>query len=281
MKLKKIIIISTALLALIGIVYYNAVYINPKQIKVRTEYLKNSKLPSSFNDFTIAYFSDLHYGMVDEIFIVNALSEIENMQPDLILFSGDLVDHYSNNPLNDIQRENITAALKELKAPYGKFAVLGNHDLDSENTKNAITNILTDAGFELITNKNIAIYNDVGDFFKLIGIDSMALGNPDLVSAFEGVDDTSFNLSICHTPDIFDQLPSQNDYLLSGHSHGGQVYLSFLTSFYTPYGSKNYYHGKHHRGDMTLDITNGVGMTAKSIRLNADAEVVIYKLSNN
>lgn len=242
--------------------------------------IHSSKLDKSFDNFTIVFFSDLHFGMIEDELFYKSLETINDFQPDLILFGGDLVDHYSRAPLNDEDRQKLTDGLTSLNARFGKFAVLGNHDLDSENTKNAITNVLYDAGFEIITNKNINIYNDSNEAFKLIGIDSLSLGSPDVTQAFEGVEETTFNLSLCHTPDIFDEIPNISDYLLAGHSHGGQIYFPFITSLYVPYGSKKYYHGKYHHNNTTLDITNGVGFTNKTIRLNADGEVVVYKLKS-
>ncbi len=281
MKFKKLIIVLVGIAIFAALTYYNAFYVNPYQLKVREEYINNTKLDESFDGFTIVYFSDLHYGVIDDNFLNETVDKINMFDPDLILFGGDLVDHYSNNPLNDEKRATLTAALKSLEAKYGKFAVLGNHDLDSENTKNAITNILNDADFDVLTNESIDIHNDSSASFNLIGIDSLSLGNPDINAAYQNVDENSFNLAICHTPDIFDDIPSYNDYLLAGHSHGGQVYLSFLTSLYTPFGSKNYYHGKYHHDSSILDVTNGVGMTNKSIRLNADAEIVVYQLMSH
>lgn len=281
MKFKKILFIITCIVTTIILFIYNAFCVNPYQLKVREEYIVSKKLDKTFDGFTIVFFSDLHYGMIDDDFLDKTISYINEFDPDIVIFGGDLVDHYSNNPLNEIQREYLTNSLKNIKTSSGKFAVLGNHDLDSDNTKNAITNILSDADFEIITNKNFNIYNSDKKYFKLIGIDSLALGSPDINEAFDNVDETSFNLTVCHTPDIFDDLPKTSDYLLAGHSHGGQIYLSLLTSLYTPYGSQKYYHGIHNNDGKSLDITNGVGMTNKKIRFAADAEIVVYQLKSN
>ena len=278
MRWKKILITVLLLSGLAMLVAYNALYVNPQQLTIREEKIQDNKLSASFNDTLIVYFSDLHYGQIDDAYLNETVSEIMRLSPDLILFGGDLVDHYSRNPLNDEKRQVLITALASLKAPLGKFAVLGNHDLDSDNTKNAIINILEAADFTILDNQAVKIYNQNGDAFNLVGIDSLALGHPDIDKAFDDVGDELYNLVLCHTPDIFDDLPLSVDYLLAGHSHGGQVYIPFISSFYVPYGCQKYYHGKYDNGNTILDITNGVGTTKEKIRLNADSEIVAYRL---
>ena len=279
MKFKKLIIILVGIAIFAALTYYNAFYVNPYQLKVREEYINNTKLDESFDGFTIVYFSDLHYGVIDDNFLNETVDKINMFDPDLILFGGDLVDHYSNNPLNDEKRATLTAALKSLEAKYGKFAVLGNHDLDSENTKNAITNILNDADFDVLTNESIDIHNDSSASFNLIGIDSLSLGNPDINAAYQNVDENSFNLAICHTPDIFDDIPSYNDYLLAGHSHGGQIRLPIIGPLYTPKNGHKYVKGYYDLNGTSLYVTSGIGVSRYNFRLFNKPEINFYRLN--
>ena len=282
MRFKKIIISSLLLTVVISLTIFNAYKVNPEQLHIRKEVITSTKLDKSFNDFLMVFFSDLHYGEISDEYLDEVIEKINSLDPEVVLFGGDLVDHYSNKPLNDEEREQLINALAKIEAPLGKFAVLGNHDLDSENTKNAITNILEAADFNIITNKSVAIHNFQGASFNLIGLDSLALGNPDIKEAFSLIDESLYNLVLCHTPDIVDELPNSADYMLSGHSHGGQVYIPIVSSQFVPYGSQKHYHGKYQNANGTiLDITNGIGTTAKKVRLNADSEIVAYKFKIN
>ena len=67
------------------------------------------------------------------------------------------------------------------------------------------------------------------------------------------------------------------DYMVAGHSHGGQLYIPLIGAIYIPQYAYNYNHGKYVIDSKTLDITNGVGTTRKDIRLFADQEIVIYR----
>ena len=192
-----------------------------------------------------------------------------------------MIDHPSNNVLGATEIDYLTNQLASLNAPLGKFAVLGNHDLESYDSMILISQILEDANFEIITNENIKIHNQSSSFINLVGIDSMANGQPDINSSYANIAASNFTFSLCHTPDIFDEIPKDlNDILVAGHSHGGQIYIPLFGTFYTPYGAQKYIKGIHTIDGAVLDITNGVGTTKQDVRLFAPAEVVYYTLKS-
>ncbi|MBR4461623.1 MAG: hypothetical protein IKS51_03485 [Erysipelotrichaceae bacterium] len=268
--LKKVIIAFTVLLALSLIACYNAVKVNTRQLNIREESIYSAKIDEDTDGLLVAYFTDLYFGeFFKESDLQNLIAKIDAFHPDLIMFGGDLAVHSA-------EREYLLSCLSGLDATYGKYAVSG--DLDDERNKD----ILREAGFVLLENDHNTIDIDRNSCINLIGLNDLVQGNPDPASAFSGVDNTRFTIVFSHCPDIFTQLNSYDfDYLLAGHSLGGQVYLPIIDLFNRPEGAKKYYKGKTTMNGKTLDISNGVGRTGKDARFLADSEIVLYTLHSN
>lgn len=277
---QKILIILTLLVGLVSALYYDACYIAPTRFKIRYETISSEKIPSQLNDVNILFFSDVHYNMfMDKERFDNVVTLINDSSADVVVFVGDLFDHPSTNPPSEEVIAEITQQLKSLKAPLGKFAVLGNHDLESPTTTELVTSVLKNGDFELITNKSINIRNKGTDAITLIGLDSQLLGNPDVNSAFTNVSPASFNIVVSHTPDIISSLaPDTVDLQISGHSHGGQVFFPIIGSLYAPEYATDYNKGKYKVDSISLDVMNGIGTTKADVRFLADAEAVMYRL---
>lgn len=279
---RKKIALLTVLLIIICIIFDAFAYA-PRRVKVRKEEIISNKLGKSFDDFKIVFFSDVHY---DE-YIVNKDIEklvdlINKENPDMVLFGGDLIDRYSQKGyLTQDKRDFLISKLKEIEAPFGKYAVLGNHDTDYIQARIDVTDILENADFEVIINTNKTITKN-NESFKLVGLDTLLWGTLDIDQAYLNVAEDNFVLTVAHCPDSFDYLDkNRTDYVLAAHSHGGQVYLPLINNLYRPIGCKNYFKGKYTVDNTILDITNGFGVTNKSIRLLADAEIVVYTLKAN
>lgn len=270
-------IIISILVSILAIVLfiYNMVIVNTSVITVREETISSSKIDSNIDGLIVAYFSDLHYGTyTNSDDVSNIVEKLNNIKPDIIIFGGDLID----KSIDGNSQSELTNSLRSLQAKYGKYAVLGDKD---HNLSETTTSILNESEFRVITNTNQRIYVN-GSFIELVGIDSSISGSPDITSAYEGSNNAYYTFVVSHCPDIFDSLDlSKSDYVLSGHSLGGQVYIPLINLFYRPSGASNYYHGKYKSNNVTLDITNGVGTIENDIRLFADAEIVIYKLKAN
>ena len=278
MKFKKL-YICLAIISLLGLTFINAFYINPKTITVRQETITTNN--PDLSDLTVVFFSDLHFNTSINTDNIEQLTALVNaFDPDIILFGGDLVDHYSLKPLSGDDETILVDNLRKMHANLAKYAVYGNHDIDSPLIKENVTRILNNADFEILNNTSTKVYRNKKALLNVVGIDSIALGNPDVETAYRVVDEELFTIALCHTADIFDDInTAQTNLLLSGHSHGGQIYLPLLNTFYRPLGTKNYFKGKFTKDNTLLDITNGVGTTLKDIRLLADAEIVVYKFN--
>lgn len=259
---------------------YGAFYSAPSQFLVRYETLDSVFIPQQMDDVTILFFSDLDYGtFMDEKRLSKLTDKINEVAPDAIIFGGDLFDEaYGTIRQND--RDIVVQHLSSLQAPLGKFAVLGDNDYRTGEYASDVMSILFDSNFEVLVNASVLLRNKGSGSVTLTGIDSALNGNPEIDIAYANVGRAVYNIAICHTPDIADEIPGDlTNYMISGHSHGGQAYWGF-NALYTPPWAEKYFRGKTTIGNFTLDITNGVGTTIRDVRFLANAEVVLYRLKH-
>lgn len=281
--MKKIIILISILILLITTIIWKSISYNPHHLTIRTEELKSSKIDQALDGTKLIYFTDLHYGKYtkDED-INNCVDTINKLDADVIVFGGDLIDDYPHTQLTQEQKNFLISKLKSLKASQAKYYILGNHDEFDEQSKEEIETILELGGFVSLVNTNNKIYNETNSYFNIVGVDSYLKGEKDISKAYSGIDPSKYTLTFIHCPDEFDDLPLENtDYVIAGHSHGGQIYIPIFDMLYRSRGCEKYFHGKHNKNATTLDISNGVGLTSYSIRFNASAEIVYYKLKSN
>jgi len=221
-------------------------------------------LPDAFNGFRIAHFSDLHIGhglAADDL--ESLVQKVNSAKPDMIVFTGDLVD--------DGMEELVAAAqvLSRLQAPYGKYAVLGNHDVRGHVDPDRIIKAHQDAGFIPLVNRNLTIrHRTVDERLIVAGLDDY-WRDPDWEAAFSGIGKGECVIALIHEPDLADRAKEYGVTLqLSGHSHGGQVRLPFVGGvLYPPYACK-YPDGlqRVENSEMLIHTSRGIGTTILPIR---------------
>lgn len=190
-------------------------------------------LPSAFNGFKITHISDIHSGSFDDALkISDGIDLINEQNSDVILFTGDIV----NNTADEM--EPWIPYFKELKANYGKFSVLGNHDYgeyarwkndeEKEHNFNAIKDIHPKIGFNLLLNDSVYLEKD-NDKIAIIGVENWGTrfkkaGDLNLASAKISKED--FKILMSHDPSHWNAEIKEhsNNYqlTLSGHTHGMQ-----------------------------------------------------------
>jgi predicted MPP superfamily phosphohydrolase len=164
--------------------------------------------------------------------------------------------------------------LEAVSAPFGKLAVLGNHDLHSDHT--FIESRLTRAGVRLITNDRITLpapFHDV----TVCGLDDAMAGAPRADLALDGVSGT--RIVLMHSPDALAAIGERPfDLALCGHTHGGQIALPWGAPIVVPGGrlSRRFCRGRYAVGgeaSRTLLVSHGVGCSGLPVRLFAAPEV--------
>ncbi|MFC7061380.1 metallophosphoesterase [Halobacillus seohaensis] len=276
--IKKMLYSGLGLLGLSGGGYYYAHYIEPEMLSKKIHTLTHSNIPRSFNNIKVIQFSDIHLGFhytVDQF--QTLVQNIQAEKPDLILFTGDLVDKPHRYSFNS----DIPNILNQLNAPLGKYWIYGNHDHGGYGTEK-LEAVMSNGGFTLLKNESTQIsYN--GESFTLAGLDDVMLGKPDLEGTLGIISEQSFTILLVHEPDIADTVKNYPiDVQLSGHSHGGQIRIPLLGAMVTPPYAEKYVDGKHTISDqLTLYVSRGIGTTRMPYRFLCKPEYSIFTLQSN
>jgi predicted MPP superfamily phosphohydrolase len=220
----------------------------------------------------LAFASDLHGGPTTHPDLFAALlDELIAHRPDVLLLGGDYVWSKSE------QIEVLANVLSKCDPPLGKFGVLGNHDLWTDDAH--IMRALQEAGVEILVNENRHLPAPF-DGISICAIDDPWTGTADVAKAFEGA--RSIRVFLTHSPDGLLLLKGhQFDIALAGHTHGGQVALRDGTQILTAGGplARSYGRGRFEiAGQGTLIVSRGVGCSNIPVRINSDPELVICTL---
>jgi predicted MPP superfamily phosphohydrolase len=259
--------------------YYYAHEIEPKLLEVTRHTISNPLLPKGFDGLKIVQFSDTHVGFQYTLAQLNKLvSKINSLEPDLILFSGDLID----DPYGFEDTGQIIEVLASLKAVLGKYAVYGNHDHGGYGS-DLYKQIMEEAGFTLLLNEARSISLLDGSYIHIAGVDDSMLGKPDIAAAIQDIPQDSYKILLSHAPDLADTASDYNIQLqLSGHSHGGQVQIPFYGPLVTPPHAEIYPEGFYEVGTskMTLYVNRGLGTTRLPFRFLSKPELTLFTLKN-
>lgn len=244
----------------------------PNWLEVNRLELPLKELPSAFAGTRLIHFSDVHLGFnKDARDVARLVKHIREEQPDLICFTGDMVDSYAEDLTDSVP------VLAELEAPLGKYAILGNHDY--KNTE-LLTKLLKQAGFRVLRNQSYLIRQG-GAVIAVAGLDDMLHGKPDPESTVKNIPDGTFTVLLMHEPDYADIAEAYPFHLqLSGHSHGGQIRLPLAGAPFTPYGSRKYIDGLYYTENtgMPVYVNRGFGETMMPLRFLCRPELTVLTL---
>ena len=247
--------------------------VEPDQLSVQYKTLKDEKIPSSMNDVSIVYFTDVQYGEFENKKRADKLfNKIEHLDPDILIFGGDLFDETCQMSQEDI--DYITNKLSKMHAPLGKFCALGEKD-DANN--DVVRSILNQAQFEILENETILLTNK-----KEEGITLSALSNTPDPSKISTAD-AQYNLLVTHMPDtlINEDLSTKSISLaLCGHSHGTQITFPILGGYKSIDGAKSLNRSRAKKLSFPYIISSGVGCTHTNLRFMAKPEIYYFMLQS-
>lgn len=253
--------------------------------------VKSKTLPTGFNGFKIIQISDLHLGNFNKEYhrLFPVIDMINDEKPDLILFTGDLVNNFADETIG------WAPVFNKLKANYGKYSILGNHDYGnysrwrSESDKQRNFNDIVQAhkrfGFNLMRNENLSIEIN-GETICLAGIENWGLPPfpqyGDLSKTLNGVDATEFTVLMSHDPDHWEAevLPQSNvDLTLAGHTHGMQMGISYKNLKWSPAQWKyKYWDGIYKKEGRYLHVNRGLGFIGIPMRIGMPPEITLLEL---
>jgi predicted MPP superfamily phosphohydrolase len=239
-------------------------------LSIEHERIELSRLPMSFDGFRVVQLSDIHHGpFSDRKQIERAVDTANRLQPDIIALTGDYISkerHYAA-PCAEM--------LGRLKAKYGVYAVLGNHDHWTDAA--LITDLFRAEGITVLINEGIHFEKD-GASIWLAGVDDTMVGLEDLSLALAGARDDEMKLLLAHNPIILRRAARASvDLVLSGHTHGGQVAIRGERS--TVRGARKRLLKGHGRLSNTqIYVNRGLGTVVLPIRYGCPPEISLLEL---
>jgi len=260
--------------------------------RVKKVKLAFDNLPKAFDGFKILHISDIHSGSFDSReAIMDGIKLINQQEADVVLFTGDLVNNDSREIIPFIED------FKTLKAPYGVYSVLGNHDYgdykkwDSVQAKQENMELLyqyqKEMGFQLLNNEN-SILTKGEDVIGIYGVENWGnLPFPqkgDLDKALSGSEDVDFKVLLSHDPTHWDKKvvshPVHFDLTLSGHTHGMQFGVDIPGFKWSPI--KYIYPqwaGLYAKGKQYLYVNRGFGFLGFPGRVGIWPEITSIELT--
>jgi len=277
--MSKILKIFFKLLLGIVLLLLYARYIGTAGLVTKEYTLSHELLPDNFNGLKVVHFSDLHYKRaISKNKITKIIEEINLINPDIVVFSGDLLD--SDTPLSSNDFEFLTESLNNINAKYGKYSVLGNHDfIEIDKIKTVYKN----SNFKLLENNYDIIYNDHNEAIFIGGLGNISNNQDNIEETLEitKTENISYQIVITHEPDISDEIIEVSDVslILAGHSHNGQIRLPFIGALYTPEYSKKYYDEYYRLKNTDLYISSGIGVSLINYRLFNHPSINFYRIN--
>ena len=260
-----------------------------KKITVETVTISSSKIPESFQGYRIVQLSDFHIGTYSSSpkTVEKIVRKVNSLNPDLIVFTGDLVNSSSEEI---VQFEEV---LSQLKAKDGVISVLGNHDyclyksyVAPDSPQKELSKVIAfeeKIGWNLLRNDNLQIKRG-NDSIAIIGVENAGgksfTDRADLTKALSGIPGNEFKILLSHDPSHWrrEVLPKSNiDLMLAGHTHA----MQFKIGNWSP--SKYSYPewgGLYSEGSQQLYVSTGIGENV-AFRFGAFPQIVLIDLKRD
>lgn len=279
-------LLATSALGAIGLaaIGAGALYHDTADLKITRLDVPLRRLPSRFDGLRIVQLSDFHYDRyVDVRIITSAVQAANQLQPDLVVLTGDFVTQGpftgQYDPPSARDAEPCSQILSRLRSRLGIFAVLGNHDYYTD--PNVVAEILRSRGFHVLRNHSFAVEQE-GSRLWIAGVNDVVAGADDLELALQKIPASETVVLLAHEPDFADWVPpGRVDLQLSGHSHGGQIVLPVIGPPYLPPLARKYPWGLRQLGPLTLYTNRGVGTITLPLRFNCPPEITLFTLRSS
>lgn len=254
-----------------------------------TEYtIISKKVPTSFNDYKILHLSDLHNVSLGKN-NKRLLKNIEKINPDIIVMTGDMVNTNSKN------YNNFFNLAKEISSKYSSYYIMGNHELRLNSKKQLdIIYKLESLGINILNNKEATILKD-NEAINIYGVcqpistyknalkndkkNDFTLNN--MKEIFPIIDTKKFNILLAHSPFDFKVFEKWGaDLVLSGHVHGGIIRLPFIGGLLSPERTffPKYDYGEFIINDSKMILSRGLGNGTINLRIFNNPEICVIKL---
>ncbi len=232
--------------------------------------------------YRIALMADIHYGIsIDDDGLRRMCQEIEEQKPDLVVLCGDIVDESTTKE----QMHTVFRELGGIESRYGAFYVYGNHDRqlyrpeeERTFTEDELADYIESCGIRILKDERISL----NDEFVVVGREDHSYERYEprksIRELTEGVDPEDFLLVLDHQPNEYEENEKAGtDLLLSGHTHGGQIWPGNYVFALLHINDAVY--KETIRDDFTAFVTSGVAGWGYSVKTAAPAEYVIIDVN--
>jgi uncharacterized protein len=281
--------IATAAVPFLGMLY--GITKGKYQYTIERISLAFGNLPKAFNGLKVVQISDIHSGSFDsKESVMKGINMINDLEPDLILFTGDLVNSQSKeiDPYIDV--------FGQLKAKYGKYAILGNHDyygIPREGNQEAYIKDFHSKygkmGFKLLKNENASVEIG-GEMIFLLGVENWGAGRffqkyGDIDATLKGVKEEDFVILMSHDPTHWSEKvldhPRQIPITLSGHTHGMQFGIDIPGFKWSPVKYRyKHWSGLYEDRGQYLYVNRGFGFLGFPGRVGMWPEITLLELKS-
>jgi len=291
LNISYMLIVGFLIAAFLFLAIVRGILVGRFDFRVVRETIHFDSLPTEFDKLKIVQISDMHIGSFykHKGQIVKAVELINNLNPDIIFFTGDMVNHIAE------EARGLEDVFQKLKAPLGKFSILGNHDYgdyvkwESEEAKrknlDELIKFERDAGFDILLNENRIIGKN-GQQIAIVGVENW--GNPPfaqygfLPDAVKGTENIPFRILLSHDPSHWDEqvLHKTNLQLtLSGHTHGMQFGIKIGEWQWSPVQWRyERWQGHYQKGEQSLYVNRGLGHIGFPGRVGMLPEITLIEL---
>lgn len=242
--------------------------------------IKLRRLPKAFGGFRIVQLSDLHISPFMTAEEIRRYVAIANqLEAELVVLTGDFLTW------DPTAEGAVVQTLSALKAPFGVFGCLGNHEIYTE-TQDSITRLFAAEGIHILRQARMSVQMGV-DALNLIGVDFQGRHGPPLPpdAYLRGVErlmmPDTVNILLTHNPNSFDRAAQLGiDLSLAGHTHGGQLSLEFAhRGLALGHWDYPYFSGCYEKTGSQLYVNRGIGTIGFPIRLGARPEITVFELA--
>ena len=251
------------LLFIIFIIIY-AFFIGTKGINIKEYQIKTNKIDKLSDGFNIIQFSDLHFGSTMKINdIKKIVSKINNTKPDIVIFTGDLINQKYDITKKEI--EQITKELANINAELGKYYITGEED------SNDSLDILNNSNFINIENTTEHIYKN--------STTPIILGGKKAITKYlkENKDINLFTILALHNPNGIDKLTDYKiDMTIAGHTHNGQINIPKLKELFI---DSKHIKAYEKLSNTKLYINPGLGTSTINARLFNKPKIYLYRIN--
>lgn len=242
----------------------------PFMLAIERQQIFLPRLPKGLDGLRVVHLSDFHYGpLTGSEHLERAVQAANDLQPDLIALTGDYISHERS------YAAPCAEVVGRLRAKYGVFAVLGNHDHWTDAT--LIADLFRAEGISVLLNEGMRM-DLSGESFWLAGVDDTMVGLEDLSLALAGSREDEFKMLLAHNPIILRRAArAAVDLVLSGHTHGGQVALRSERGR-SGRPRRRLLRGLGRRDKTQIYVTRGLGTVVLPIRYGCPPEISLLEL---